>query len=114
MCFRDRIIRAFVCGSVCSFIVPAYAQKVTLACSNGPEYVTSQITIDAGAKTVTDFGRTHRATITSDTVTWEDTTLGGTCAIWKYDRRTAEIYEFCNGHPTGRPTPCVKAPPPPF
>jgi len=113
------MVRVLVLSSIFLFtsVVPAFAEKVTLACSADPNrYVIIYITIDTDAKTVTDShtAQTYPAQITADTVTWEDSmaSVPGPGPISTYNRNTAILsggFGF-----NGASVPCKRAPPPPF
>jgi hypothetical protein len=101
---------------------PAFAAKFTLACSLGPRYMTTYLTIDTDAKTVTDYGGTYLAQITDDAVTWYQTIAGynivshrqvQNTVLSTYNRNTAQLsgYRCTSGC---SPVPCVKAPDRPF
>ena len=74
MNFNNRTIRVVFVGSILMIaqVVPALAEKVTLACSAGPGYNTYYYTFDMAAKTVADGWdrRTHPIQVTDDYIYW--------------------------------------------
>jgi hypothetical protein len=120
MSFKVEMIRGFFVASVCLFaqVIPAFAEKVTLACSvDSTRYVTQYLTIDTDAKTVKestqggDLG-TYPAEITDDAVTWYSQGVPAT-----YNRTTAQLsyWGSLNGYTHQQePVPCVRAQPRPF
>ena len=92
-----KMTRGFVIGLVLLIAqaVPAFAEKITLACSSGPGYVTNFWTFDLNAKTVKDpewdrNGNTHPIQVTDDEIYWS---AGG--GKRTYNRNTSQltIYE---------------------
>jgi hypothetical protein len=114
MSFMDRMIRAF-CGASILLIaqaVPAFAEKVTLACSLGTGFITTYWTIDTVAKTMKEQSGTYPAQITDDAVSWYSQKMTNT-----YNRQTAQISGWMSFNwetHQMEPTPCVRAPPAPF
>ncbi len=112
----NRYISLFFGSSLLSIAltVPALAEKVTLACSYGPGFVTTYLTIDTDAKTVKDPVGTHPAEITDGAVTW---TMPADFAGWHvpniYDRQTGQItsgWMVYDGEKKEMdPVPCVRA-----
>lgn len=113
MIFRNRIIRVLVIGSALLFaqIVPAFAEKTTLACSLGSGYVTLFYTFDLDAKTVKDAeGGTFAIRITDDEIYWKRSGPAGTWqnVVHIYNRRTAQLVVY---YPNGASTTtCQRAP----
>ena len=72
-----RMIRALGIGSilVIAQAVPAFAEKITLACSYGGDYVTLYYTFDLAAKTVVDHAAIGDYAIRKDTYAIEITTV---------------------------------------
>ena len=112
-----------ICLLACCFVVlatPAFAEKVTLACSLGAGRVTFYYTIDSDAKTVTETDGTYPAQITDDAVTWTATNepyTTGSMAAWRnmpstYNRNTAQYWGWTSAFKYW--VPCVKAPARPF
>jgi hypothetical protein len=86
---------------------PAFAEKITLACSRGPGYVTHFWTFDMNAKTVKDpewdpNGDTHPIQITEDDIYWS---AGGGKRM--YIRSTSELIIF---EGDSSPLHCQRAP----
>jgi hypothetical protein len=120
---EGRMIRVLVIGLMLliAVVVPAFAEKVTLACSYSPETVTSYLTIDTDAKTVTvseggDNNGTFPAQITDEAVTF-DTRRGPSIyrrqsALWYFNGAGID-YPGEQIRAAG-PIPCVRAPAPPF
>ena len=130
MSFNERMIRLLLVGSIYLFsqVVPAFAEKITLACSAGPGYIILYLTIDTDAKTVKDLNGTFPAQITEDAVLWKGGD-GGNGYVFsnRYDRQRATVCgamtnsdAFCTRYATPglggapAPVPCVRAPPRPF
>src|ERR1039457_2465148 len=68
------MIRVLVVSSILMIaqIAPAFAEKVTLACSQGPDKIVFHLTIDTDTKTMTETGTStgvYPAKITDDAVT---------------------------------------------
>ena len=119
MSFNDKMIKGFFVASVCLFAqaIPAFAEKVTLACSyDSIQYVTQYLTIDTDAQTVKDPYGTFRAQITDDSVTWDSHTGRNVykrqSALWSFNGAGVD-YPGELVRAAG-PVPCVKAPPQPF
>lgn len=119
MSFKVRLMRAFFSGSILLIAqaAPAFAEKVTLKCSNGQGGAIMYFTIDTVAKTMTEtannqvFG-TYPAKITNDAVTWISSKMRGT-----YDRHTGLVSNWMtfNGYTKMYETAsCVRAPAAPF
>lgn len=115
----QRMIRVLGIGSilVIAQAIPAFAEKVTLACSLGPGYSVSYLTIDTIAKTVTDSSvkehtGTYPAQITENDVVWEAPGITGHVYRSRYDRQRNGYCGWqtngCNGSDI---TPCVRAAP---
>ena len=116
MSFNNGMIRVLVIGStlLIAQMVPAFAEKVTLACRYHPEDTPWYMIIDTDANTVTvsyfsDPKKTYPARITDDAVTWYSKS-GNDTYVNTYDRQTGtESGEVNHGSP---PTPCVRVPKP--
>ena len=69
MSLKDRMIRILGISSILISpqAVPAFAEKITLACSYGGEYVTLYYTFDLAAKTVVDHAAVGDYAIRKDT-----------------------------------------------
>jgi hypothetical protein len=115
------VLRLWVVATVCLFAqaVPAFAEKVTLACSYDSNHQTAYLTIDTDTKTVKDAYGTFQAQITDDLVTWYSTSYGDGRNV--YNRQSALWYSNGAGFDyqgevvrAGGPVPCVRAPPRPF
>jgi hypothetical protein len=113
------MIRVLVIGSILLIagVVPAFAEKVTLACSE-PGSGLVYLTIDTIAKTVKDPLGTYPAQITDDAVTWYAGNGGWPNVLNTYDRQTAQYrgwmtVQYGNINNLGTLT-CVKAPERPF
>lgn len=94
MSVNNGIIRVLVIGLILlvAEVVPAFAEKVTLACSyDKTKYVTVYLTIDTVAQTVKDKTGTFRAQITDDSVTWSED--GGRNI---FDRLTGQVEGWMN------------------
>jgi hypothetical protein len=90
------MLRVLVTGStlLIALSVPAFAEKITLACSKGPGYLTKFWTFDMSAKTVKDpewdpNGNTHPIRVTADDIYWS---AGGGKRM--YIRSTSELIIF--------------------
>ena len=120
MSFKGRMVRAFFGGSILLIAqaVPAFAEKITLACSYGGNTVTSYITIDTVAKTVKESiwttTDTYPARITDDAITWYSRkhNMSGT-----YNRQTRQLSNWMSFNGVTHafdPVPCARAPAAPF
>lgn len=90
------MIRSLVAAAILfvAQAAPALAERITLACSRGPGYVTNLWTFDMSAKTVKDpawdpNGNTHPIRITDDDIYWS---VGGVKRM--YIRSTSELIVF--------------------
>ena len=116
MSFSDRMIRVLGFGSilVIAQAVPAFAERVTLACSLGAGYHVEYFTIDTNARTVkVDNGAsyingTYPVKITEDAVVWQSKGPDGKMYRAEYDRKRAR---YCGWETNGcgaERTPCVR------
>lgn len=109
-------MKSAICLLACCFAVPAtpaFADKVTLGCSLGGNYITQYFTIDSDAKTVTDSSGTYPAQITDDAVSWVATNVPyNHQRTSTYNRNTAQVWGWYSGF--SNDIPCVKAPARPF
>jgi hypothetical protein len=92
---KTKLIPVVVIGSLIAQAVPAFAEKITLACSRGPGYVTNFWTFDLNAKTVKDpewdpNGNTHPIQVTDDEISWS---AGGGKRIYTLSTSQLTIYE---------------------
>src|SRR5450759_5569668 len=116
MSFKNRTIRVFVVGSILwiAQAVPALAEKVTLACSLGPGYVTTYFTFDLAEKTVKHGGGggTFATRVTDDEISWKSHGyIAERSDLWLptiYDRRTGELTMYLPGEVST--IPCHRAP----
>jgi hypothetical protein len=91
---KTKMIRVLVIGSMLLIAqaVPAFAEKITLACSRGPEYIVLHYTFDLKALTVKDFkGDTFPIQVTDDEVRWRWTGNGPNVVVHVYNRITARL-----------------------
>jgi hypothetical protein len=114
MIFSDRMIRVFVVGSILlvAQAVSAFAEKVTLACSQGTGYMTAYYTFDMEAKTVMmPQGGPYTIQVTDDEIYWKE--QHGVFVTFVYNRNTARLvtYDPVNGNYS---IDCHKAPPRPL
>ena len=100
----QRMIRVLGIGSilVIAQAIPAFAEKVTLACSLGAGYHVNYLTIDTIAKTIIDDHGPgpkgpYSAQITEYTVVWEEK-AGGQMYRAEYDRKRAS---YCGSGTNG-------------
>jgi len=111
-----RMIRILVTGAILAIAqaVPAFAEKVTLACSLGAGYSVTYLTIDTNAKTVkvnngaSSISGTYPAQITEDTVVWESKGPDGKMYRAEYDRKRAMRCGWETNGCGGERTPCVR------
>lgn len=116
MSLNNKMIRVAGIGAILMIAqaVPAFAEKVTLACSYGAGYHVGYLTIDTNARTVIDDqGPGPKGPwptqITEYRVTWEEKARDGTMFRAEYDRKRAS---YCgmgtNGCAGGDRVPCVR------
>ena len=116
MSFKNRTIRVLFVGSVLlvAQAVPALAEKITLACSLGPGYVTTYFTFDLAAKTVKHGGGggTFATRVTDDEISWKSHGyIAERSDLWlatTYDRLTGQLTIYFPDEAST--VPCHRAP----
>lgn len=116
MSFRNGKIRVLFVGSVLLIAqtVPAFAEKVTLMCTLGGDYIKMYFTFDLNEKTVTDprgagtyaiREGTYAIQVTEDEIFWRINPQDSA----RYNRRTAQLRLYDRNGDEGV-TPCIRAP----
>jgi hypothetical protein len=104
MIFNDKVIRVLIVAAVWIFAqaAPALAEKVTLACSRGGDYITFYYTFDMAKKIVKEGPRTFAITVTEDEISWKSYVQGGYQFLNQniYNRHSAELTIYFFNGPT--------------
>jgi hypothetical protein len=91
-----RVIRVLIVAAVwiIAQAVPAFAEKITLACSLGAPGPTYYFTFNLAAKTVKDemTGEVHPLGVTADELRWQGTVT----VIYVYNRNTAQLKTYAD------------------
>jgi hypothetical protein len=112
MSFKDRMIRVFFgVFLLISQAVPAFAEKITLACSHGGDYITLFYTFDLEAKTVADDAPigtyairkgTYAIEVTEEEIFWRINPYDAR----RYNRNTAQLQLYDRNGAAGNAVPC--------